>query len=114
MQSVECCLWFAGAKPHDAVRLTAIDAAEWGALAAWAVGTSGRRRSPMLADLLGSTLPIRLDRAGSLRLQGACRRVVWDSLDGPALPGFASLSSVVDQAAGPRDAGLAFLRPADG
>lgn len=96
MASVECCLWFPQVGgPHDKVRIAGIDSAEWEALAAWAQESN----LPALVGLLGSDLPAGLGRSQLLRLASECARVDWDTLDGPALGGFAAFSLFVDTAA---------------
>ena len=106
---VSCCLWFPDANGlFNAVQLTTLAPEEWAGLSEWA-----RPRCqdlPGLAGLLSAALPVQVAPTDLPGLLAECQRVDWDSLSGPALGGFASLSGVVSQAAAQAHAGLRFAR----
>ena len=104
---VSCCLWFPDASgPHAAVHLTTLAPEEWTGLGQWA--RSRHQELPKLARLLSASLPVQVHSADMAGLSAECARVDWDSLAGPVLGGFASLSLVVDQARVQAHAGLRF------
>jgi hypothetical protein len=109
---VICCFWFPDVgNPFHAVQLTALTPQEWAGLAKWAVPR--HRELPALAELLSGSLPTEVAPADVLGLSAECGRVDWDSLPGPALGGFASLSMVVSQAVAQARAGLRFVPDAE-
>jgi hypothetical protein len=103
---VSCCFWLPDAGgPFEAVRLTALAPDEWDELAEWT--RSRGRELPALAKLLSGPLPREVTPADVSGLSAECEHVDWDSLAGPALGGFASLSLVISLASQTRT-GLRF------
>ncbi len=94
----------------NAVHLAWIDEAEWLGLSQWAQFHA--TDLPALAGLLAH-IPVRVTPTGVSALAQECERVDWDSLSGPALEGFASLSLVVSQAVGQVGCGLQFVSDAE-